>query len=106
MDAPLDRYLSFTGEIPRPKHSPLAMRMPDATHVQNHAIAARARTTGKRLPSLSSDATSSEVLKRLFTMEVTRRAKATAMTPMVKTEVGNTAFAPCEIRAGRTSTRI
>src|SRR5881394_2289803 len=62
------------------------MRMPDAAHVQNHAIAACGRTTGKRLPSLSSDATSSEILKRLFTMEVTRRAKATAMTPTVRTE--------------------
>jgi hypothetical protein len=62
------------------------MRMPDATRVQNHAIATRDRTTGKRLSSLSSDAPSSEILKGLFTMKVKRRAKATAMTPIVKTE--------------------
>src|SRR6266571_8414806 len=62
------------------------MRMPDATHVQNHAIAIRSRTSDKRLSSLSSDAPSSEILKGLFTMKVTRRAKATAMTSTVKTE--------------------
>src|SRR5437899_8773126 len=64
------------------------MRMPDSTHVQNHAIARRGCTGGTRLSSFSSDANSSGVSKGLFTMEVTRRAKATAVTLAVKTEVG------------------
>jgi len=81
-----------------PKCIAVAMRMPDSTHVQNHAIAAHARTTAKRLSSPSSDAASSEILKRLFTMEVTRRAKATRKTPTVKTEVWERRVVDCEIR--------
>src|SRR5258708_35443758 len=76
-------------EIRDPRSVALAMRMPDATRVQNHAIATLDRTTGKRLSSLSSDAPSSEILKGLFTMKVKRRAKATAMTPIVKTEASD-----------------
>src|SRR5256885_4822752 len=82
------------------KHLPLAMRMPDAAHVQNHAIAVRGRTRGRRLSSLPSDAPSSEVLKRLFTMGVIRRAKATAMTPTVKAdEIGRASElqSPCNL---------
>src|SRR5258708_34410479 len=81
---------------------PFAMRMPDATHVQNHAIAAWPRTTGKGLSSLSSDATSSEILKRLFTMEVTRRAKATGVTLTAENEVFEDSLC-CVTNQGRTN---
>src|SRR6266446_6221184 len=67
----------------------------------------RKRSATDRSPSsLSSDATSSAGLKRLFTMKVARRAKATAMTPTVKTEVLEHRQPPCQIRVGRTSIRI
>src|SRR5256885_2109825 len=79
---------------------PLAMRMPEATHVQNHAIARRCRVAGERPSSPSSDAASSEVTKGLFTMEVTRRAKATAVTLSVKTEALEDCLRSAQIRAG------